>query len=83
MEQSGMDMAIDILKERLTDAGNIIKEQYKNVRPFRQEPMPERDSLYYYLNMTPEQRQMGEQSFGEAYTAYTQKMEQLRRKYNA
>jgi hypothetical protein len=82
-EKSVQDEAIDILKERLADAAIIIKERYKGTRPFRFEPPSERESLFNYLSMTPEQKIFARQSFGEAYDFYEQKMEALKKKFNA
>jgi hypothetical protein len=81
MKQSIHDIAIDLLKERLNDARTLMNEDYKGVRPFRYQPPPERESLYYYMNMTPEQKQFAQQSFGDSYTVYEQKMELLKKKF--
>jgi len=84
METRGLhDIAIDMVKERLTDAREIIREDYKGTRPFRVEPPSERESLYRYLTMSPLMKDMARQSFGEAYSGYEQKMESLKQKFGA
>lgn len=83
MQQGIMDLAIDVMKERLNDAKVIVREQYKGTRPFRIEPPTGRESLYRYLSMTPEMKNFARQSFGEGYDIYEQKMEALKKKYDA
>ncbi len=83
MQKSIQDEAIDILKERIGDARAIMREQYKGTRPFRVQPPSERESLYRYMTMTPEQKLFARQSFGETYDFYEQKMESLKKKFNA
>lgn len=83
MQKGIFDLATDRLNDLLTSAKEKIRKDYKGVKPFRYNPPPEREQLYNYLNMTPEQTEFGRQSFGEAFTAYENQMESLRRKFNA
>jgi hypothetical protein len=85
MKQSIQDKAIDLLKQRMLNAQKLLKEQYRGVRPFRKEPPSEREALYYYLSeFTPQREFEARQFFGDdIVSAYVDKMERLRRKYNA
>ena len=83
MERSLNDLAVDIIKKRIAKTKEVIKERYKGTRPFRVQPPNERESLYKYMSMTPEQKNFARQSFGEAYDFYENKMEALKKKFNA
>ena len=78
MKQGIMDLAVDIMKERISNGLAILNEEYKGKRPFRIEPPTSKESLYRYLMMTPEQKEFARQSFGSAYIAYEQQMEALK-----
>ena len=75
------DEAVEIMKERLSDAGAILRERYKGVRLFRQPEVPEREQLYQYLSMTQEARLFAMESFPEQWPQHEMKMDKLRRKY--
>ncbi len=82
MDKSVFDLAVDLVKERLADARAVIHERYKGVRKFRVDPPPERQRLYEYLKMTPEDKEFGRQSFGDVYSVYEAQMQALKEKYN-
>lgn len=79
MEQSIQDLAVDILKERLRGAQALMKERYKKTRPFRKEPIPEREQLYLYETRGYEtfSQIANEQGLSEA-VKWKNKMEQLK-----
>ena len=75
-----LDLAVDLLKERLNDGKALLKERYKGVRPFRQPQIPDRELLYNYLKLTDDQKMLYRQSFGGVWDMYEKKMEQIRSK---
>lgn len=77
------DEAIDILKERLFDAADIVKERYKGVRTFRQEPISDKERILLYDRMlqNPQVLQAFEQEVGaDDAIAYHQQMGDLIRR---
>ena len=80
-KRSDLDMAVDILKERLADAGKIMHEKYKNTRPFRQPAVPDREKLYRYEQIAPEVKMQYYQQYPVRFARIEQEMAQLRRKY--
>lgn len=79
--KSDMDMAVDILKERLKDAGKIMHEKYKNTRPFRQPVIPDREKLYNYEQIAPEVKMQYQQQDPVGFASIEEQMAKLRRKY--
>lgn len=48
MRENLMDIATDILKERITDANLVIKKMYKGTNPYRMEPKSDTDRIAEY-----------------------------------
>ena len=53
MEKSVFDLTVDILHERQQDLRAELKTRFKKTKPFRTEPMDNKELIYYYdmLNM--------------------------------
>jgi len=82
MEKGLHDLAVDVLKERLYIAQDILKERYKGVVPFRQEKIPDREQLYQYETQGYEIfSQLAEEKGLPEAIKYRNSMEQLRGKY--
>ncbi len=82
MQKSMMDEAVDVLKERLSGAQDLIRENYKGKRQFRFQPIPPREALYKYLTTfdTPEKIVFAQQHFGKDFDIYRMDMEKLKTK---
>lgn len=76
-ERSLHDEAIDILKERLSDAATLLKERYKGVRPFRQQKVSNSERIDNYIRLDPEKKEFYRQQFGEAFDLYEQDIYKL------
>lgn len=82
MKTNRIDTITDLLKERV---GRVLSEarlQYGGVLPYRYEPTPEKEKIYRYLKMTPEEREFGRREFGETYNIYEQQMKTLMKKHD-
>lgn len=68
MEKSIFDMTVDILVERGKDARNILVERFKKTKPFRMEPMSDKDMVdnYRKIKADPMLEQEIRQALGEA-----------------
>lgn len=75
-EKNIMDIATDILKERLEDAYAELAIQYHKKRPYRKEPVSVEERLFKYSQITPEQLDVGRREFGdEVVDAYLNSMQ--------
>jgi len=81
MKINRIDTITDMVKERVDRVLGEARLQYGNVNPYRYDPPPEKERIYQYLNMTPEEREFGRREFGEAYNAYEQQMEQMMKRH--
>ena len=78
LEKSEMDYAVDLLLERQASVIDELKRRFKKTKPFRQEPVSNEESLYYYSQMTPEKEAEYRQLFGsETIDDYKNKMNKL------
>ena len=77
-------MDVELLKEAATDIRNYIKEDmFKGTKPFRQDPVPERQQLYNYMNIPEDKKNFARYYFPDHFPLYEQKMQKLMEKYNA
>ena len=54
MKESIFEMASGIAKERMDDALNLMKTDFKGVAPFGKKPKSMDEQLYEYSTLTPE-----------------------------
>lgn len=84
MEASIYDYVVDELLSIQSDVRTELNEMFKKTKPFRQEPMSDREALVMYDELTPDKKQWLLQNFGaEAVLPYFSKMESLKEKYGA
>jgi len=65
MKRSIEDRAMDILHQRAGTVKDKLSKQYKNVRPFRMEPVPDETHINIYDNMTSQDLEYAVQTYGE------------------
>lgn len=65
-KENMMDIATDILKERIGDANLVIEKMYKGTNPYRMEPMPDEERINNYLKIKadPQMEMQMRQEFG-------------------
>ena len=82
MKRSIPDTATDkIIKMREMVKGKL-SEEYKGTRPYRQDPIPPREQLYQYSQITPEVFMSLRQSLGDDnVNEFVMKMEKLKERY--
>jgi len=76
----------DLVVEELLNRHQIIKKElhdrFNKSKPFRQEPVDNKQLLVEYDEMTPEKKQWLRQQFGdEAVMPYFEKLEKLKQQY--
>lgn len=81
MKTNRLDTITDMLKERVGRVLGEARIQYGGVKPYRYQPPPEKERIYKYMMMTPEEREFGRQEFGAAYDAYDEQMKVLIQKH--
>ena len=70
--------------ERLGWVREQLKENWKNVKPFNKEKIPNSDMLYIYENMSPEDEQYIRMTYGdEAVALKFSEIEKIRRRKDA
>jgi len=83
MKESLQDKTVDILKDRISASKQILKERYKNTKPFRKEPLDPLEQLHDYqqfLNSGMEQ-EMRESVGDIVVDKYKLQMDKIARRY--
>ncbi len=81
-EPSIYDISTDDVKEIISLTRAYLKESFKGVKPYRQEPITQREALVIYDELTPDKKQWLLQQFGqESVLPYFSDMEKLKARY--
>ena len=82
LEESIYDMIISQLHEYRREVRDVLREDFKRTKPFRQEPVSPKEQLVEYDELTPEKKQWLLQEFGqEAVLPYFESMEKIKSRY--
>lgn len=82
MRENIYDLATDILKQRIADAQEELKRQFKGTNPYRKEPVSPKERLLIYSRLTQSDLDFYASNLGtEVVQAYVNDMENLREKY--
>jgi len=82
MEESIYDLVVTELLERQQLVKDELRYRFKGAKPFRQEPVSDKEALVKYDELTPEKKVWLLQQFGEdAVIPYFAKMEKIKGRY--
>ena len=82
MKVNRMDRITDLIKTRITRIGGEAHKQFGKTNPYRQEPIPPKEQLLDFAEVTDEDLEMSRQQFGVAPTnKYLENMNKLLRRY--
>jgi len=70
VKKSHIDLATDYIGKVLGDVQNFVKEENKNVQPYQSVKVPDEEIVARYINMSPENKQMAQTQFPEAWGKY-------------
>ena len=81
-EPSIYDMIIEQLHEYRREVRNLLREDFKSTKPFRQEEVSPKEQLVEYDELTPEKKQWLIEQFGEeAVIPYLEDMKKIKERY--
>ena len=80
--ESIYDLVIEQLHEYRREVRSLLKEDFKKTKPFRQEPVSDKQALVEYDELTPEKKVWLMREFGEEnIMPYFERMESVKRRY--
>lgn len=83
MDKGILDRVVDELLVLRTKVRSELKIQNKGKRPFRKEPVSERDRILEFEMIPEEKKEFARQNFPLEFQTYESEINKLKEKYNA